>query len=65
MDVIALVRSTFDEKVPGLIVTGDADPQLMRSLAGNGILIRQKPPSIEMLRSCIANLTVADAALAH
>lgn len=52
-DVIAAVRTSFDDQLPALLITGDTDPQLMRSMADRGILVQHKPVDIEALQLCI------------
>ncbi|HSG22224.1 MAG TPA: PAS domain-containing protein, partial [Azonexus sp.] len=55
-DVIAAVRASFNAMLPALIVTGDSDPQLMRSMADRGIVVQHKPLEFEALQTCIAQL---------
>ena len=55
-DVIAAVRATFGSMLPALIVTGDSDPQLMRSMADRGIVVQHKPLEFETLQACIAQM---------
>jgi PAS domain S-box-containing protein len=56
-DVIAAVRNAFDEKLPALLITGDTDPIIMRSMADRGILVQHKPLEIETLQLCIMQAT--------
>ena len=55
-DVIAALRSTFDALLPALIITGDSDPQLMRSMADRGIVVQHKPLEFEALQTCIMQM---------
>lgn len=50
--------------VPALVITSDTDPDLMLSLAGKGIHIKQKPVGIEVLQARIAELTERRSAMA-
>jgi hypothetical protein len=54
--VIAAIRSTFDALLPALIITGDSDPQLMRSMADRGIVVQHKPLEFEALQTCIMQM---------
>ena len=56
-DVISLARETFGEKLPALLITGDTDPKLMRSMADRGVIVQHKPLEIEALQACIAEMT--------
>ncbi|MEY4266275.1 MAG: hypothetical protein RIS90_810, partial [Pseudomonadota bacterium] len=42
-DVIDRVRQVYGQDVPALIITGDTDPELIRSMAEHGIEIQFKP----------------------
>lgn len=42
-DVIDRVRQVFGQDVPALIITGDTDPELIRSMTEHGIEIQFKP----------------------
>lgn len=55
-DVIAAIRATFDAQLPALIITGDSDPQLMRSMADRGIVVQHKPLEFEALQTCIMQM---------
>ena len=56
-DVIAAVRKAFGANLPALLITGDTDPKLMRSMADRGILVQHKPVDIDSLQLCIAQAT--------
>lgn len=56
-DVIAAVRAVFGETLPAMIITGDTDPKLMRSMADRGVIVQHKPVEIEALQACINGLT--------
>ncbi len=42
-DVIDALRQRFAAQLPALIITGDTDPALIRSMAEHGIEIQYKP----------------------
>ncbi len=56
-DVIAATREVFGEKLPALLITGDTDPKLMRSMADRGVIVQHKPLEIEALQECITEIT--------
>ncbi|HSG23146.1 MAG TPA: PAS domain-containing protein [Azonexus sp.] len=56
-DVIAAARDAFGEKLPALLITGDTDPKLMRSMADRGVIVQHKPLEIEALQACINEMT--------
>jgi CheY-like chemotaxis protein len=63
-DVVTAVRAAFGDTLPALLITGDTDPKLMRSMASRGIVVQHKPLDIEALQACIAGL-MNDEALAQ
>ena len=56
-DVIAATRDCFGERLPALLITGDTDPVLMRSMADRGIMVQHKPVDLDALEACVAVLT--------
>ena len=53
-DVIEAVRGVFDDDhLPAIIVTGDTDPALVRSMADRGIAVHYKPLRIDALLASI------------
>ena len=56
-DVIAAARAAFGDQLPALLITGDTDPKLMRSMADRGIVVQHKPLDIEALQLCIEHVT--------
>ncbi len=42
-DVITSTRAAFGREVPAVIITGDTDPAIMRSMSTQGIAIQHKP----------------------
>ena len=56
-DVIEDTRAHFGEDLPALLITGDTDPGLIRSMADRGIVVQHKPLKIDSLLACIAQVT--------
>jgi DNA-binding NtrC family response regulator len=56
-DVIAAARAHFGDKLPALLITGDTDPKLIRSMADRGIAVQHKPLDLAALKICIAQVT--------
>lgn len=56
-DVIKNARALFGNDLPALLITGDTDPMLIRSMADRGIIVQHKPLDIETLQACIAQAT--------
>jgi PAS domain S-box-containing protein len=48
-DVITAVRKAFASDLPAVIITGDTDPALLRSLAEKRIAIQHKPVEFDVL----------------
>jgi CheY-like chemotaxis protein len=57
LDVIESLRARFGLDLPALIITGDTDPAIIRSLATKQISIMHKPLQLELLRAKLAELT--------
>jgi PAS domain S-box-containing protein len=53
-DVIETLKNIFGANLPAMIITGDTDPALIRSMAGRGIVVHYKPLPIESLQTYIA-----------
>ena len=56
-DAITAVRAAAGAKLPALILTGDTDPKLMRSMADRGIVVLHKPVDLETLQAYLELLT--------
>lgn len=56
-DVIATLRAKFGNTLPALIVTGDTDPAIIRSMTAKQISVMHKPLELEVLREKLAALT--------
>ena len=52
-DVIKAVRAAFGANLPALIITGDTDPELIRSMARHGIGIQYKPIKFDALLTLV------------
>ena len=61
-DVIAEVRSLFTNHLPAILITGDTDPAVVRSMADRGITLLYKPLDMEALQSAIADIVERRAA---
>ncbi|HJV25835.1 MAG TPA: ATP-binding protein [Aromatoleum sp.] len=57
-DVITRVRAEFGENLPAVLITGDTDPNLIRSMAGRGVVVQHKPLQIDALQACIQGMAV-------
>ncbi|PKO94432.1 MAG: hypothetical protein CVU16_02845 [Betaproteobacteria bacterium HGW-Betaproteobacteria-10] len=55
-DVIKNARAYFGDELPALLITGDTDPVLIRSMADRGIVVQHKPLNIDTLQACIAEI---------
>ena len=55
-DVITAVRASFGSAIPALLITGDTDPALLRSMTERGILVLHKPLELETLQAALENL---------
>jgi signal transduction histidine kinase len=56
-DVIAALRAGTSVPLPAILITGDTDPRLMRSMADRGIIVVHKPVDLETLEAYLEDLT--------
>jgi len=56
-DVIAALRTTLRTDLPALLITGDTDQSVVRSMAERGIAVLHKPLDLEILQQQITSLT--------
>lgn len=56
-DVIAGLRASMGSDMPALLITGDTDPRLIRSMATRGIVYLHKPVDLETLQAYLEDLT--------
>jgi PAS domain S-box-containing protein len=54
-EVIESLRNIYGASLPAMIITGDTDPALIRSMAGRGIAVHYKPLPIESLQTYISD----------
>lgn len=54
---IEAARGTFGAQLPAIIITGDTDPTLIRSMTNRGIVLHFKPLHLDTLRSFITQAT--------
>ncbi|HRQ59760.1 MAG TPA: hypothetical protein PLN31_20290 [Azoarcus taiwanensis] len=47
-------------EIPAIIITGDTDPKLMRSMADRGISVLHKPLELDTLQAYVEDLTHRD-----
>ncbi len=55
-DVIQSLRGVFGDTLPAIVITGDTDPNLLRSMADQGILVQHKPLKLDSLLAAIWGL---------
>jgi two-component system, sensor histidine kinase len=63
-DVIRGLRAKAGDDLPAILITGDTDPNLLRSMANRGIVVLHKPLDVDALHVCIGELTQQEAAAA-
>ncbi|HJV25595.1 MAG TPA: ATP-binding protein [Aromatoleum sp.] len=56
-DVITAARALLKRNLPSIIITGDTDPRLMRSMAARGIVVLHKPLDMETLQAYLHDMT--------
>ncbi|MCG2576058.1 ATP-binding protein [Dechloromonas sp. XY25] len=54
---VAFLRARFGADMPAIIITGDTDPRLMRSMADRGIVVLHKPIDMETLQAYLEDMT--------
>ncbi len=63
-DVITAVRSRLGEEFPAILITGDTDPELLRSMNGRSVIVMHKPLNLEILEAALENLACQTAQMA-
>lgn len=58
-DVITAVRASMGAELPALLITGDTDPKLLRSMTDRGIVVLHKPLDLETLQAYLEDLTAS------
>lgn len=56
-DVIAAARAAMHKQLPAVLITGDTDPQLLRSMADHGIVVMHKPVVLKLLLAHLNDVT--------
>lgn len=56
-DVINGVRARLGADLPAILITGDTDPTLIRSMTNRGIVVVHKPLEMNVLQAYLDNLT--------
>lgn len=56
-DVITAVRTQSGTELPAILITGDTDPNVVRSMTERGIVVLHKPLDLETLQKCVEDLT--------
>lgn len=56
-DVISAVRASMGADLPAIVITGDTDPRLIRSMADRGIIVLHKPLDLDILQATLEDLT--------
>jgi len=57
-DMIAAARAAVKMELPAIMITGDTDPQLLRRMANQGIVVLHKPVDLETLLTCLKDMAV-------
>lgn len=55
-DVIAAARAEAKTDLPAILITGDTDPQLLRRMADQGIVVLHKPMALETLLTYLKDM---------
>ena len=58
IDVITAVRKQYGAELPAILITGDTDPDLLRSMTDRGIVVLHKPLDLETLQAALQDVTV-------
>jgi CheY-like chemotaxis protein len=56
-DVISAVRARLGAEIPAILITGDTDPNLLRSMTDRGIVVLHKPVDLETLQAALEDLS--------
>lgn len=57
LDVIDHCKSMFGAALPAVLITGDTDPHVLRTVTRRGIVVQHKPLELDHLLNCLAELT--------
>ena len=61
IDLVDAARKAFGAELPALIITGDTDPALIRSMTQKGVAILYKPLQMDNLLAYVRALTGQEA----
>jgi PAS domain S-box-containing protein len=64
-DVITAARAAMGDDLPAILITGDTDPKLIRSMADRGIVVVHKPLDLETLQAYLEDLTCHERLVTH
>ena len=56
LDVIKAVRAAVNATLPALLITGDTDPKLIRTMAERNIVVLHKPLELDLLQTYLEQL---------
>jgi CheY-like chemotaxis protein len=56
-DVISSVRARLGDEFPAILITGDTDPQLLRSMTSRSIIVMHKPLDLGVLQECLKSVS--------
>jgi CheY-like chemotaxis protein len=59
-DVISNIRTAMGRDLPSILITGDTDPRLLRSMADRGIIVLHKPLDMDALEAVLENVSSQD-----
>lgn len=52
-DAIAIVRQCYGEQIGAVIITGETDPDVVRSIVDSGLHVLHKPLQLDELQNCL------------
>ncbi|HEX8961938.1 MAG TPA: response regulator, partial [Rhodocyclaceae bacterium] len=56
-DVITAMRAYFEPHLPAMLITGDTDPEIIRHMAQQGVVVHHKPLDMDRFFDALADLT--------
>ena len=59
-DVIAAARAAAGTELPAILITGDTDPELLRRMVDQDIVVLHKPVDLETLQAYLEDMTCLD-----
>jgi len=58
-EAIAVTRKCYGEHVSAVVVTGETDPDVVRSITACGLRVMHKPVQLDELQICLHELSAA------